>query len=221
MCFLRSFALRVGLTPLYLNIYSFRLRFYVLAHIANARSEELQLLTMCVGREFRNATKEFSGIEWRIQAAPGYDADAVGRRISGICWEAPATIVVYVNKKPLVGMGVEFRGSNLCIRQLQGVPSASIPASLQKWPAMFVTGAMNFLLNTEKYHVVRLYAADQRFSYKNPVFDDDRPTEHVYEKRTAELRQRLRRRYDGTAKQLGFTKRSRRFWEWTLELVER
>jgi hypothetical protein len=156
---------------------------------------------------FITKDKTVNYIEYHRQFSLGYPTKENGERFSEICWEAPICFTIFREGKPLVGMGVEFRGSILCIWQLQGVSGAKIPKAIQRWPALFVEAVQKFAQERSEVSVVRLYAADQRLSYANPTLDLD-----VEE--AARYRQNLRRRYDGTARQRKFKKKHKRYWVW-------
>lgn len=183
-----------------------------LVRVANRRNKYIERLMFCIGHEFMSIEPRASTIGYHTQPRPGYAVNESNERTSEICWEAPVCITVYCEGKPLVGMAVEFRGPVLCIRQLQGAPGVKVPETLRKWPALFVHGAKNFLYNTEEIVSLRLYNADQRPSYEYPIRNT------LSEVDLEEYRRNLRRRYDGTARQQGFKKKRKRFWEWDLSM---
>lgn len=182
-----------------------------LAWVANRHQDYVELLMSCVAHEFNEASDADFEYEWHTQPLPGYTLNRSGTRTSEICWEAPVCYTVHLAQKPLVGMAVEFRGKTLCIRQLQGQSGAQIPKNLQRWPALFLSGAKNFLNNTEEFTTLRLYAADQRISYRIPA-------SKLSEEEMRRYQQNLRRRYDGTARQEGFKKVNTKYWEWNLSM---
>lgn len=216
--FLRAI-LKVDEGVLIVRFIIYRTIFRCRASIACRRTEYLNRLVRCVGREFLGA-QSFTGVQWHTQPFPGYVHDKPGgKRTSEICWEAPVGITIYLDEKPVLGMAVEFRGPHLCIRQLQGVAGVHLPDELKDWPARFVEGAMNFLCNTEELVSVRLYAADQRWSYKRPF---NREVELLVLTATElkQYQQRLRRRYDGTARKMGFTRHNNRYYDWRAPVDE-
>jgi hypothetical protein len=120
-------------------------------------------------------------------------------------WEAPLGIAVWTEEGPLVGMAVEFRGDALCIRQLQGVAGARIPKSLLHWPRLFVEACISCAEGVGMREV-RIYKADQSLFYYFPTMqlkegEDSREATRAH-------RKRMRRRYEGTARQLSFCERS-------------
>lgn len=173
---------------------------------ANRRQGHLDLIMACVGHGFMEINKKVTGVGCHTQPRPGYCVQGT-LRTSEICWEAPVCLTVYYEGKPLVGMALEFRGSALCIRQMQGAPNTRIPEDLRAWPKLFVSGMKLFVRNTKEITSLRIYSADQRPSYKYPTsrFSDEELK--IYQ-------QNLRRRYDGTARQSGFKKANSRYWVW-------
>ncbi len=182
-----------------------RCRYY--AFVANRRAKELSLLLNCVGLVFKENSERFSAAGWHTQPRPGYCTNSNDVRISEICWEAPACLTVYLDEKPQLGMAVELRGDCLCIWQLQGAPGAQLPVELKKWPQLFVYAAKLFAVNQSRVKTLRLYAADQRYWYNHPTGELTAGELRSYQ-------QNLRRRYDGTARQAGFKRVHRRYFEW-------
>ncbi|MES2931847.1 MAG: hypothetical protein V4682_04120 [Patescibacteria group bacterium] len=130
-----------------------------------------------------------------------------------IVWEAAAGFAIWDEKLPLFAMAMEIRKGFLCIRQLQGVPDRPTPPDLRDWPKRFVQVAMRFARLTG-LKGVRLYRAHTCRFYRWPYFadlpdmDEAGLTEYL-----KEYRQRMRRRYDGTARQMGFTMK-KDYGEW-------
>jgi hypothetical protein len=169
-------------------------------------------LVACVGHEFMSAEPRVSAIGYHTQGRPGYAHNSGNERTSEICWEAPVCITVFLDGEPLVGMAVEFCGSVLSIRQLQGAPGVAVPETLRKWPALFVRSAKLFLNNTDEIVSLRLYDADQRPSYHYPA-------KNFSEEEMKSYHRNLRRRYDGTARQQGFKKIKSKYWQWDLSML--
>ncbi len=130
-----------------------------------------------------------------------------------IVWEAPAGFAVWGEELPLFAMAIEIRKGFLCIRQLQGVPGQPVPPDLRDWPKRFVQVAVRFARLTG-LKGVRLYRAHTCAFYQRPHFTDlvtmDEPDFVEY---ANEYRKRMRRRYDGTARQMGFTMK-KDYGEW-------
>ena len=142
-----------------------------------------------------------------VYFGPGYGYGESTEERRAFYWEAPLAIAVWTNQGPTIGIGLEVRGRVLCVRQLQGVAGVQIPESLKKWPQLFVQTCIDFAERTRTFGEVRLYKADQSLYYKYPdirVGEDESLAEAI-----RSHQKRMRRRYDGTARQLGFEKCSR------------
>lgn len=174
---------------------------------ARNREDCIYELSKHIINSFISTDKNINYVEYHFQSSLGYPTEENGERFSEICWEAPVCFTIFFDGKPLVGMGLELQGSAVCIWQLQGVCGVNVPKTIHKWPALFVEGAKKFVLETEGMHSVRVYAADQRISYKFPEGD-------LSEEDMRRHQRNLRRRYDGTARQKGFKKVSEKYWEW-------
>ncbi len=187
-----------------------RLRVLIGYYRAKYRKKVLRELMTSVGLVFKETTALFTKIHGGLAKKPGYDE---GQNYAGertICWEAPMAILVYLADRPALALGVELRGKVLCIRQLQGAPRLPLNKPLQRWPQFMVIGCMEAAqrLNLRE---VRIYNADQNLSYHYPVFDlASRQSQVMADE---EHRQRMRRRYEGTARQLKFKKQDK-FWSW-------
>jgi hypothetical protein len=126
-------------------------------------------------------------------------------------WEAPLTFTLWGKDGPVAGMAVEFRPNALCIRQLQGVAGTSLSPQERDWPKKFVQACISLALWTG-IRYVRVYRADQSLFYHFPDFS--RKTIEDISAAEKKHRERMRRRYDGTARQLGFVMK-RKWGEWT------
>lgn len=144
--------------------------------------------------EVRERHTSFTGIGSMLFNSPGYN-----RETSSICWEAPIAILIYLDEKPVFGIGLEFYTNRLSIRQLQGSPGANIPADL---PKICVSGAIKFAKDTG-IEEIRLYRAHKSLFYRDSLFET--PEGESRQEIQKAIRKRMRRRYDGTARQLGFT----------------
>lgn len=186
----------------WLRFWARLLRFRCLFHIASRRIEEVRVLQNYVGSAFMFRPL-FSGVYSGLIAKPGYNREITG----SICWEAPIVFAVFLNDKPAVGMGIELLGDTLSVRQLQGAHGTTIPEELRNWPKLFVEACVIFAQKSN-LRCVRLYRADQAIFYSHPVFEKN-DTREARE----ETQQRMRRRYDGTARQLKF-KMEKRWGVW-------
>ncbi len=185
--------------------------FFFLYPIVNKRLGEINSLAMFAGKVFGERTRTFSAVSWSTQKAPGFAVKANGYR-DPMCWETPAGIIIHLAGKPALAMGVELHGSTLCVRQLQGVAGIRLNKNLQDWPKLFILACVEF---AQVFGIkrVRIYRANQGLFYHFPANIVKRDGETLCEALQA-YRQRMRRRYDGTARQLHFNMK-RRYGEWT------
>ncbi|MDE2071133.1 MAG: hypothetical protein KGI70_00125 [Patescibacteria group bacterium] len=188
-----------------------RARFYIMSRLTSRRSDEVEALACLVGQCFHEEIGGPVGVRWAIMGRSGYETSVAGVITHPICWEAPAGITVFVGKPqtPICGLGVELLGNVLSIRQMQGVFGIQTRGGISQWPKFLVYGCMEFA-HRHRF-VLRLYGADQGMFYYRP----DIQTKNIvaYKRERDEHRRRMRRRYDGTARQLGFVKK-KRYWEW-------
>lgn len=127
-----------------------------------------------------------------------------------ICWEAPIGITVWLSGEPACAIGFELEGDTLCIKQLHGVSGAKDLRDIPDWPKLLVRCCMA-MAEEAGLAGVRLTRANQTLFYKRPLFKTANGLTCV--ERRKQHRQRMRRRYDGTARQLGFTM-NRQYSEW-------
>ena len=113
-----------------------------------------------------------------------------------IYWEAPIAITLWSKGTPIAGMALELRGRSLCIRQLQGVSGVRFRGALHAWPRLFVQAVIR-TAKRANMQSVRLYRANQSLFY---LFPSDIHTREEF----VSYRKRMERRYDGTARELGF-----------------
>lgn len=158
-----------------------------------------------VYREFRNCM-QVGGISHTLTHGPGFSR--ITRKL--IYLDAPLGIAIWNTRSPVIGMGVEIKAGFLCIRQLQGVPRRRVPDSARDWPRRFVRVCMRFARLTG-LKGVRLYRAHTCSYYWNPELT--LPESASRKEFLQAYRQRMRRRYDGTARQMGF-KMLKNYGEW-------
>jgi hypothetical protein len=149
-----------------------------------------------------------------IYFRPGYGYAEVFEGRKTLYWEAPLTVIVWTEAGPIIGLSLEVWGGVLRIRQLQGVVGMQTPESLRKWPRQMVQACIEFAEETASYKEVRIYKADQSLFYKYP--DLHLGKDEDADEALREHQQRMRRRYDGTARQLGFSERPR-WYVWKVE----
>lgn len=140
-----------------------------------------------------------TGMSWVENSNPGY-GDMENR---AICWETPTGFVLWFKEKPLIAVGLEFGHKTLSIRQLQGVKGSAIPEAIRDWPLRLIRALVRYARLTG-FESVRVYRAHTSTFYTFPDLDIDLGPE--YYALREKLRERLRLRYDGTARRAGFTK---------------
>lgn len=155
------------------------------------------LLAAHIGQAIRARSDSFTAVQWMLFRSAGYHPET-----SPICWEAPLAVLVYLNRAPAFGVGLEVTDAVVSIRQLQGVQGARIPPELRKWPAYCIEGVQTFA-KVAGFGQVRVYRAHMDLFYRYPHLPEDMSAEDVSGYVTV-VRQRMRRRYDGTARQLTF-----------------
>jgi hypothetical protein len=206
------FYLRSGasLVLMFARLFYRKFQLRLLGREADKRIADVDALSLVVGRAFRRRTALVSGAQYCTLDDMGYDCDQDGNRVSGICWNAPIGITIYLSDKAHIGLGVELRGRVLSIRQMQGVYGQPIHKIVPDWPEVFVQACIQYALQTN-LREVRIYKADQDFGYRYPVFEMPEGTN--YTEVIAAHRNRLRRRYDRTAQKLKFTKK-KKYYVW-------
>jgi hypothetical protein len=196
----------VSLIKLHRRIEWSLLRLYMVRNI-----RLLTLLEKFVAREFipHVCVKK---VTMALYYHPGYGLGESTDDNPTLYWEAPLALTIWSrDDKPMAGLAVEFRRNALCIRQLQGVAGIRFPPDASDWPRKFVKACISFARWTGIKHV-RVYRADQSLFYWLPVGAIPKGvTIAEYEDKH---RTRMRRRYDGTARQIGMEMRDR-WGEWT------
>ena len=109
-----------------------------------------------------------SGIGWSITKRPGYETRPDGTRGS-ICWEAPIAITIFSDGVPVCGVGIEFVGEVLRIRQMQGVRGVRFEKYARYWPR-FVAEAAKAYAEEGWVKTVRIYRADQSLFFNQPEY---------------------------------------------------
>jgi hypothetical protein len=207
---LKTVLIHLSISPLLARIFYRKLQLYVLCEIGKKRMKEVDTLLRYIGFPIRaRCKKEFTGIQRAFFAGMGYPTEN-GKRIGSICWNSPIGITVLLHDKECFGLGIELYGSVLAIRQMQGARGAKIPETLKDWPTLLIEACRNYAEDA-KLKEVRVYKADQDLQFKNPFVilrDGQRRKEAVLEHQN-----RMRRRYDRAASDLGFEKR-KRYYVW-------
>lgn len=125
-------------------------------------------------------------------------------------WEAPIAIAVWDKDGPFAGMALELRKDAICIRQLQGVSGHHAPEGARDWIRRFVACVQEAAIDL-KVPEVRLYKADESLFYRYPCIEEREG--QTWGEALLEHQQRMRRRYDGTARQMRF-KEDRHWYFW-------
>ena len=146
------------------------------------------------GKFFEDSGIKFDKVAYCINPTPGHDR-------YGFCWEAPVGITVWLDGKPALSMGIEWRGKDLCIRQLQGATGIMLPEGYKRWPKLFVYACLAYARES-KVRRVRYYRAHTSWFYKYPDLEpkDGETPAQALEKHQA----RMKRRYDWLAKEMKF-----------------
>lgn len=187
-----------------------RIEWFFLRHIIYKRIRLALLLEKFVMRSFAGYPS-IKRATMALYYRPGYGLGESNENIKTLYWEAPLAIALWTKDGPAAGMSVEFRGDTLCIRQLQGVSEVTLTPRERDWPKAFIRGCISFARWTGVKHI-RLYRANQSLFYYFPDFSNV-PPEKLEEAEEGH-RARMRRRYDGTARQLGFVMKPK-WGEWT------
>lgn len=187
-----------------------RVEWFFLRRIILRRKRLALLVQAFVVREFL-PSEYFKKVTLALYYRPGYGLGESSDIAKTLFWEAPLAIAVWSKDGPVAGMAVEFRRNALCIRQLQGVSGASFPPECRDWPKRFVRACTSLARQAGIKHV-RLYRADQSLFYFFPdaaASEGQSPSEALENHRA-----RMRRRYDGTARQLRMHM-TERWGEWS------
>lgn len=165
----------------------------------------IKLLYLLSFEEFRKH-KQVNAVSFTLMYGPG-KCEITNRMV---CWETPLGIAIWDKQSPLLALGVEIKHNMLCIRQLQGIPGKRLPEEMRDWPKRFVRLAIRFA-RLSGLKGVRLYRAHTSVFYWAPELQ---VPEGMTRKEALDAhRQRMRRRYDGTARQMGFVMK-KDYGEW-------
>jgi len=159
---------------------------------------------MQIAFPIRVRCKRFDGIHRAFFNDMGYPTDKDVVRVGSICWNSPIGITVLIDNRDCFGLGIELYSSILSIRQMQGVPGTKIPEELKDWPTLLVEACMDYA-SYSNLSEVRIFKADQDFGFENPDVNPAEGQSLANAKKTHQ--DRMRRRYDRTASDLGFEKR--------------
>lgn len=198
-------AFGIGLTVGDIRRLSRRVEWHFLRVHLYKNKRVIRLLYRLIWKEFAKAAKP-RGMSYSLMYGPG--KCSITRHL--VCWDAPLGIAIWNSRSPMIATAIEIKGGFLCIRQLQGVPRRRVPKEARDWPRRFVRACVRFA-RLSGLKGVRLYRAHTSTFYWFPTLalkkgESFREALEVH-------RQRMRRRYDGTARQMGFTMR-KNYGEW-------
>lgn len=182
-----------------------RIEWHFLRRHIHSQPRTIRMLYLLVHREFRKDMR-VEGMSYSLMYGPG--KCSITRRL--VCWDAPLGIAIWNSRSPMIAMAVEIKDGFLCIRQLQGVARRKVPEQIRDWPKRFVRAAIRFA-RLSGLKGVRLYRAHTSSFYWFPALKV--PKGAIYKDVLETHRQRMRRRYDGTARQMGFSMK-KDYGEW-------
>lgn len=207
---------RVGLAfflRLQARIFFRKLELRLLCNEASTRYDEIDRLGHIVGHAFNEQVPNFTYVHMFILNNTGHATDE-GERINSLCWDSPIALTVHIDELPCLGLGIELRGKVLSIRQMQGVRGAQPLANLKDWPTTLVRCCMAHA-EAEGLDEVRVYKADQDLTYEAPYLEEGLDSPEAIRKH----QDRMRRRYDRTASDLGFEKK-KRYYVWRVPTAQ-
>lgn len=180
-----------------------RLDYLFYYYVAHRNVEKIASLADYIGKIFMNCTDKLDGIRYATFRKPGYEIQDDGSR-GPICWEAPVTYMVVLDNKPAFGLGVEFAGGVLSIRQMQGIRGTDVPKKLRTWPHLFVEACIQFA-TAHNMREVRIYRAEMNLFYDHPDIEPKDGESYAVLRAGHQLR--MLRRYNETATKLDFEPR--------------
>ena len=156
-----------------------------------------------------------AAVESRFSDSRGWIAErrlelrkAVGplRTKDDIHWDAPVVVVVKYRdeegrKKEACGMSLYLENNSLYVEQLQGGKSVAFPRRFKVWPQLFLKSCIAFA-EAENLDLVCLPKAETLYTYRWPDLGPNGIPRT--EQSIDDHRQRMKLRYDGTARICGF-----------------
>jgi hypothetical protein len=197
-----------------------RIRFFKHYCIARKRFSDLKSIETFMHerleRQYNNAEGPAPniGVTFQLLAREG--------RYCGVHFDAPIVVVVTLDGTPAFGMAFELSGKDLCIRQLHGVRGTSFRGryhALRPWPRLFVQACQDLAIAC-RYKRVMVVRSHRSYSWPRPSHRNDSPStpEHIREDR--ELRLRLMKRLDETAKSIDGFEMGTKWWIWQNPLTK-
>lgn len=124
-----------------------------------------------------------------------------------IHWDAPVVVVILChdkdgNPREACGMSFYIENNSLYVEQLQGGKSVTFPRQFKVWPQLLLKSCIAFA-QAENFDQVCLAKAQKLYSYRWPDLGPNGiPRSH---QSIEDHRQRMKLRYDETARVCGFT----------------
>lgn len=200
----------IGIQVSVVRLLARKVEWHFLRLYLNKHREQTEQFLQYLFEEFREP-RYFDGYSTVLIYGPGRSEQENYK----VCWETPLGYALWHNDQPAIAMGVEVKSGMLCVRQLQGVRGTQLPKELRNWPELFVRAAMKFASDSG-LKGVRVYRAHMSNFYWMPDFGYDVLTQEQYRERLRAHRNRMRARYDGTARKMGF--RMKKYWgEWFVD----
>jgi hypothetical protein len=143
-------------------------------------------------------------------------------RYCGVHFDAPVVVVVTLDDTPAFGMAFELSGKDLRIRQLHGVRGTSFRGryhALRPWPKLFVQACQDLAIACG-YKRVMLIRSHRSYSWPRPTHRKDRPSSPEGIREDLELRLRLIKRLDETAKSIDGFEMGTKWWVWQNPLTK-
>lgn len=137
----------------------------------------------------------------------------------GVYWDTEMGIVLYARQKGRKRKQVALIGFRpiwdvLVVEQLQGLGRRKMVFRAVRWEQLLVRLLVCLAKETRWYSEVRMVTASRLYYYSKPIGKKFRRRKHAL----AEHKRRLRTRYDGTARALGFRwNREKNIWIYNLQ----
>jgi hypothetical protein len=197
-----------------------RIRFFKHYCIARKRFSDLQSIETFMRerleRQYSTAQGPLPnmGVTFQLLAREG--------RYCGVHFDAPVVVVVTLDDTPAFGMAFELSGKDLRIRQLHGVRGTSFRGryhALRPWPKLFVQACQDLAIACG-YKRVMLIRSHRSYSWPRPTHRKDRPSSPEGIREDLELRLRLIKRLDETAKSIDGFEMGTKWWVWQNPLTK-
>jgi hypothetical protein len=198
-----------------------RIRFFKHYCVARKRSADLKSIETFVHErlihQYSNAPIPAPniGVTFQLLAQDG--------RYRGVYFDAPIVVMVTLDATPAFGMAFEVRGKDLRIRQLHGVRGISFRGrynALRPWPRLFVHACQDLAMACG-YKRVMVVRSHRSYSWPRPSNRNGGPSTPEGVSENAELRLRLIKRLDETAKSIDGFEMGTQWWIWRNPVAEK